>query len=174
MELISERLILRPIQEDDTEDILRWRNSDRIREHFIFRDELTREMHLAWLKNQVATGRVVQFIIVEKETMQSVGTIYIRDIDKVYRKGEYGIYIGEASAAGKGYGLEASQLLQQYAFGPLNLHRLYARVISSNSFATNRHSKAGFEYEGTFRDDIFVDGMFHDVIYMSIINPNER
>lgn len=174
MVLKGERVSIRPIEESDTADILRWRNSRRIRDSFIYRDELTEQQHLNWLRTRVQTGKVVQFIIVINETRQPVGTIYIRDIDTENRKGEYGIYLGEESAMGKGYGKEASALLQEYAFDHLGLHRIFARVVGTNQAAVRQHRKAGFVYEGTFRDDVYVDGKFYDIIFMGLINPRER
>ena len=82
---------LRPITLEDTDRIIRWRNSDRVRKNFIDQRPFTRQGHLNWLETRVATGEVVQFILCETETDRPVGSVYIRDIDRKNRKGEYGI-----------------------------------------------------------------------------------
>ena len=35
------------------------------------------------------------------------------------------------------------------------------------------YEKAGFLAEGIFRDMVKLDGLYHDVIYMSKLNPEE-
>ena len=105
---------LRPITLEDTDRIIRWRNSDRVRKNFIDQRPFTRQGHLNWLETRVATGEVVQFILCETKEDRPVGSVYIRDIDRKNRKGEYGIFIGEADAAGKGLwhaGCEGSHCL---------------------------------------------------------------
>ena len=91
----GERLYLRPITDADTEDIVRWRNDPGVWQYFLFREPFTPEMHRNWLKNKVETGRVVQYIIVERERGASVGSVYFRDVDPVNESAEYGIFIGE-------------------------------------------------------------------------------
>ena len=56
-------LYLRKIEYSDTENVVRWRNSDAVRTHFIDQRLFTKESHEGWLKNYVETGKVEQFII---------------------------------------------------------------------------------------------------------------
>ena len=44
---------IRPITYDDTEDIIRWRNSDSVRSRFIDKRLFTKESHERWLKEYV-------------------------------------------------------------------------------------------------------------------------
>lgn len=102
---------LRPISEKDTDNILRWRNSKEVKKFFCMQDDLTREEHEWWLKNRVQVGKVIQFIIVDKELEQDLGTVYIRDIDEQNKNGEFGIYIGEVQSRNKGIGTQAMELI---------------------------------------------------------------
>ena len=95
---------LRPITMDDTERIVGWRNSDRVRKNFIFQKPFTVQGHIEWMETKVASGEVVQFILCETEGDRPVGSVYFRDIDRENNRAEYGIFIGEEDAAGKGYG----------------------------------------------------------------------
>ena len=54
---------LRLIQEADTEQVVAWRNKERVRHNFIYQKPFTKEGHLNWLRTQVEPGHVVQFII---------------------------------------------------------------------------------------------------------------
>lgn len=61
-QLISgSKVFLRLMTIEDTDDIVRWRNSDRVRANFIYQTLFTKEGHLDWVKKYVDTGNVIQF-----------------------------------------------------------------------------------------------------------------
>ncbi|MCI8566662.1 MAG: UDP-4-amino-4,6-dideoxy-N-acetyl-beta-L-altrosamine N-acetyltransferase [Lachnospiraceae bacterium] len=162
-------IYLRPITMDDTADILRWRNDERVRSNFIDQALFTVETHENWMRTRVASGSVVQFIIHEKETGRPVGSVYLRDIDRKNKKAEYGIFIGEADAAGKGLGSEAARLAVAYARDTLKLHKLMLRVFADNAGAVKSYQRAGFEKEGYLRDEFLQAGGYRDILLMAII-----
>lgn len=163
----GERLSLRPITDADTPDIVRWRNDPAVRRCFLFRDPFTPEMHRAWLKNKVETGKVIQYIIVERESGQSVGSVYFRDVDEKNESAEYGIFIGETWARRRGLGTETAKLFTAFGLNVLRLHRISLKVLGSNEVARRSYEKAGFQTEGVFRDFVKLDGEFTDVIFMA-------
>lgn len=165
---------LRMMTKEDTDDIVRWRNQDFVRERFIYRETLTEQEHLTWIENGVMTGRIVQFIICLSGSGKPVGSVYFRDIDRQHRKAEYGIFIGEESELGKGIGTEAARLALDYAFRELRLHRVMLRVLSDNVRARRSYERVGFTEEGCLRDDVFLDGKFCDVVLMAVIHADER
>ena len=120
MVIYGERIALRTMEERDTADIIRWRNTDFVRKNFIYQKPFTAETHHHWIETMVKTGKVVQFMIcpyeadTENEAAQeepgrqgqtadtglkiiqnAVGSVYLRDIDETHHKAEYGIFIGE-------------------------------------------------------------------------------
>lgn len=161
---------LRPINLDDTDLIVKWRNNPNVIKNFIFRGDFTRENHINWMNTRVATGVVVQYIIEEKATGNLIGSVYLRDIDYNYNSAEFGIFIGEDGALGKGYGTETTRIFVDYMFETLKLHRIFLRVLGDNEAAYRIYEKAGFMKEGYFRDMVKIDGVYRDVIFMSIIN----
>ena len=161
---------LRPIQDDDTENIVQWRNSQAVQSQFIFRDILTAEMHMNWLYSKVYTGSVIQYIIeIGMESFIPVGSIYIRDIDTQNESGELGIFIGEADYRSKGYGTLAIKTFVPYCFS-LGIHRIFLKVLSSNYVAQSSYIKSGFIKEGEAKDMLYIDGKRLNVTFMSIIN----
>ena len=160
---------IRPITEADTDKIIAWRNAPSVMEHFIYRTPLTRDDHLNWFHNRVQTGEVAQFMIIDEETEQEVGSVYLRDIDRQNQKCEYGIFIGEDSCRGKGIGSVAARLALGYAFETLGLNRVFLRVFAENLRAQKSYENAGFRYEGTFHDDVIIDGEAHDMVFMGIL-----
>ena len=169
--IINGKLVsLIPISLEDTELIVRWRNNPNVQQSFVFRETFTNEMHENWMNNKVATGKVVQFIIQDNETKKKIGSVYLRDIDSIFRSAEYGIFIGEDNFRGKGLGSEAARLIVDFAFKDLKLHRVFLRVFKHNVTAVASYKKVGFEVEGIARDMVYLDGKYHDMIFMSMIN----
>lgn len=163
-------IYLRLMTAEDTDNIVAWRNSDAVRTNFIYQKLFTRQSHEQWIETMVNTGKVVQMIICLCENDAPVGSVYIRDIDTTHNKGEYGIFIGEDSARGRGIGTAAAKLMIRYAFEEQKLHRLFLRVFADNKQAMGSYEKAGFVKEAYLKDDVCIDGVYRDIVLMAIIN----
>lgn len=170
--IIGKNIYLRLMNKEDTDNIVRWRNSDFVRRNFIYQKPFTREGHENWIRTMIDTGKVIQFMICTKDD-RPVGSVYLRDIDRTHNKAEYGIFIGEKDALGRGYGTEAARLMINYAFKELKLHKLMLRVLSENEQARRSYEKAGFLQEAFLKDEVFLEGKYKDVIYMAVIQ-NEK
>lgn len=167
---MEQKIYLRPMTEDDTDLIVKWRNQENVRSYFIYQADFTREGHLYWLHEIVEKGRAAQMMICEADTDTPVGSVYIRDIDHTHHKGEYGIFIGEESARGKGIGTMAAKLMIEYGFKELGLHRIYLRVLAGNEQAVRSYEKAGFVKEGYLKGDAYINGKYTDIVWMAIVN----
>jgi RimJ/RimL family protein N-acetyltransferase len=95
-----------------------------------------------------------------------VGNAWLWAIDWRHRKAEVRIVIGEADRLGRGLGSEALTLLAGYAFGRLNLHKLYAHVLGTNPRARRAFEKAGFQVEGVLAQDRWVGDRYADVFLL--------
>lgn len=165
-EQIGERIILRLISREDTKLIVAWRNNARVRKNFIFQEQFTEEMHNHWLDTKVASGEVVQFIITIKKDGVPIGSVYFRNIDYDEKKAEYGIFIGEDTAVGKGYGTEAAELALEYAFHVLELKKVYLRVFADNKSAIQSYLNAGFGKIDYTENIVTPSGGYRKVIFM--------
>ncbi len=135
---------LRPITKDDTELVVKWRNNPRVRDNFVYREVFTSEIHENWLENYVFTGKVVQMIICEKADHRPIGSVYLKYNDAEKKEAEYGIFIGEDDAIGKGFGSEVARLATEYAREELNIERVMLRAFSYNEVAIRSYENAGF------------------------------
>lgn len=165
---------LRLLTYADTDLIVAWRNQDAVRKNFIYQELFTRQGHESWIKNKIETGNVVQMIICDLATDKPLGSVYIRDIDRQHNKAEYGIFIGEAKARGRGIGTAAAKLMLRYCFEEEGLHRVYLRALSGNLQAIRSYEKAGFVKEACLRDDVRIDGVYCDIIWMAALAPGEE
>lgn len=168
------RIYLRLMTRDDTENIIKWRNNDVVRSQFIYQKLFTKESHEKWIETMIDTGKVVQMVIMLVEGDRPIGSVYIRDIDKEHKKGEYGVFIGEEDCLGKGYGTEAAELMTEYAFEYIGLHKLMLRVYADNERAIRSYEKAGFEKEAYLKDDVYVQGQYRDIVLMARINNEDK
>ena len=144
-EVTGKKLSLRFIEEEDFPLIVKWRNTERVRKNFIYREKFTLEGQKNWKKNFIDTGKVVQMMICENDRdLRPIGSVYFRDIDKDTLSAEYGIFIGEEDASGKGYGNDTVLLAIDYARDVLGLKKLILRVFKHNTPAFKSYEHAGF------------------------------
>ena len=163
--MMEDTVRIRPITAEDTANIVKWRNNPNVKNKFLYRALFTEEGHKNWLKTMINTGKAAQFII--SADGEDIGSVYLRDIDQVSRKAEFGIFIGEDDYLGKGIGLKATQLILDWGFKSLKLHKIFLRVLATNQRAVNSYQKSGFIQEGYFKDEEYIDGVFEDIIFMA-------
>ena len=159
-------LSLRMITREDTDLVVKWRNNPRVRDNFVYREVFTREIHENWLEKKVFTGDVVQMIIMEKNNLRPVGSVYLRYTNEDKTEAEYGIFIGEDDAIGKGYGNETACLTTEYARDELGIKRLILRAFCYNTAAIKSYTKAGFVKYQDLPGVLCSDGQKSDMILM--------
>lgn len=171
LEIRGQQIYLRPITADDTEMAVRWRNMPVVVENFIYRRPVSRTDHENWLAGKVFTGQVHQFIVCRIEDGLPLGSIYLQNFEEENRKAEWGIYLGEEQAYGKGIGTESARLVLEYAFTALGMHKVVSRVLARNKASIRMNEKAGYVQEAYLKDELFLDGQFEDLILFGAINP---
>ena len=175
MRITGEQVYLRPITDskEDTDNIIRWRNSETVRPYFIYQKPFTEEGHKQWLKNEIFSGKGFQFIICKIEDDQPIGSTYLRDYDSYARKAEYGMFIGEQIEKGKGIGAEVMKLTTEFAFKELKLHKIYSRIFADNLMCIHSVKKTDFQQEAYLKDEVYVNGIYRDIVLIGKINPEE-
>ena len=165
----SEPLVcLRPMEEADADSIVLWRNKEWVRRNFLYQGPFTREGQLNWLHTQVEPGHVAQFMICETDSGRAVGSVYFRDIDRINSCAEYGIFIGEEDAVGKGYGTQAAGLALRIAFEELELESVFLRVFEDNIGARKSYEKAGFLPIKGRQDEVTTGNQKRTVLFYEI------
>lgn len=173
--IMGNQIYLRPItdSEEDTNHIIRWRNSDGVRPYFIYQKPFTIEGHKQWLEKEIFSGKGFQFIVCKIEDDTPIGCTYLRDYDKVSRKAEYGFFIGVEEEKGKGIGKDMLTTTMEFAFEELGLHKLYARAFANNMPSVKSFLSCGFEQEAYLRDEEYINGEYRDIVFLAKINPRE-
>lgn len=119
---------------------------------------------MAWLREQVEPGHVAQFIICVAD--REIGSVYLRDIDREKETAEYGVFIGEEEALGRGYGTAAARLMLEYGFETLGLKKIFLRFVEGNTGARKSYEKAGFQMIEDKRERVKLEQGERTVFFM--------
>lgn len=170
------RIFLRPITENDTANIVKWRNSDKVRSHCMTKAPITEESHLKFFKEYVLTGKYKQFIVerIEEETglaSYPIATVYLKDIDNENKRCELCIFTSnDVEWDEEGQSIAIKMLLEK-AFGEYGMHKVFSYVFSKHLDEVELLKSAGFSVETVFKEEALnEEGKFEDLIRLSIIN----
>jgi len=102
------------------------------------------------------------------EGHKHIGNVYLTGINYINRTAESHILIGNKACWGQGYGREALTQILLFGFNEKGLNRIEARINADNLASLRMHEKCGYVREGLLRKAVFKNGVFKDVIVMSI------
>ena len=96
-----------------------------------------------------------------------IGNAGFKHIDRINKKAEFYIFIGNKNFWGKGIGSIAGRLLLQSAKNKFGLHKIYLHVDEKNSRAIKLYEKLSFIAEGILKDEITREGKKITLIRMA-------
>ncbi|MBL8522973.1 MAG: GNAT family N-acetyltransferase [Betaproteobacteria bacterium] len=166
------KVILRELERSDLAILNSWRNDhatiDQLGSAFRF---VGTEVDEKWFEGYLASrSHNVRLAICDEKSRKVIGAAYLLEIDWISRSAEFAIWIGEATARGKGAGETATRAMLRHAFHDLNLHRVHLAVIAGNKAAAALYRKIGFVQEGVRRQALFKNGKYVDVVEMAILS----
>lgn len=126
-----------------------------------------------YVEKEVERDPYFLFSIHTLATDQPIGIVDL-EVMWVHQDAWLGIGMGEREFWGKGYGTEAMQLVLDFAFNELNLHRVTLNVFDFNRRAMRSYEKSGFVHEGRARNALGRDGQRYDSVFMGILQSEWR
>lgn len=165
----GERIYFRPVELEDEPRCRTWVNDPRNWATLYRCLPMNARREREWIESLYADDRDVVFGVVVKDGDRLIGTTGLHQIERIHRKAEFGICIGEAEYQDKGYGSEATVLMVKFGFDVLNLHRIALGVFGDNARARRVYEKAGFVREGVHRQAFFRNGRWHDGVRYAIL-----
>lgn len=160
---------LRLVLEDDLRLLARWRD-DELAGAMFYSPALVSEAALRnWFKALLGDPARMWFMVQRLEDATTIGIIGLERIDYRNQAAELAGLIIDPAERRHEWGTRAMRTLIRYSFDDLNLHRLYARIYSSNHAAQCVAEKAGLQSEGTARESAYRNWNFEDVIHMAIL-----
>jgi len=176
MKIKTNRLILRPLKEEDAKSILENINNLEVTKWLLvvpypytLKDakKWVKENKDKWKKKKKES---YTFGIELKEEKKIIGGIGIHDFDKFQGKASVGYWLGE-NYHGKGYGTEALDALLKFAFNNLKLRKIEAGVFVGNPSSGKLLEKFGAKQEGLRRKSnrCKADGKIKDEIIYGLL-----
>lgn len=171
----GDRIWLRAAEKEDITLFLRWINDEEVAENLLLITPISRYEEENWYGSMMERPPYEHVLVIEvkasktQEKNTPIGNCQFLDIDWRNRSSEIGIMIGEKSYWNQGYGTETMRLILKHGFNTLNLHRIWLRVFEQNKRGIRAYEKAGFKYEGKYRQAEYKHGEFQDVHLMSIL-----
>ena len=174
--IAGKKVILREIEPEDIEWLREQRNDPSMRRYFREWKDITKAKQEAWYEsrgNNSDPNHVYFKILMKREGNHGevftrlVGCCGLHYVDWRLRSAEFGVFLSK-EARGKGIAKEALQIMFDFGFKEMNLHKIWCEVYDNNT-SVEFYRKLGFVDEGVLRDNYFCEGKYGNSIVMSIL-----
>ena len=163
---------LRDVNDGDVERLFAWRLDREVDRWMNGPAPTDVAVYRAWLDEFRSDPDRTGWIILHRG--EAVGFLTLRGLIEPNQAAQWGWYVGEASARGRGVGRGAQALGLDRAFLDFGLQKVWSEVLADNDAALKAQAAAGFRREGYLRRHVFKDGKFHDVVLLSILAEEWR
>lgn len=126
------------------------------------------EQFLLWAQRERAGGTHVCYGILEPGTDIPVGLFQVRALEGGYRVSEWGFALAPEHW-GTGLFVECAQLVLEFAFVEMGVHRMEARAAVRNGRGNAALRKLGAVQEGVLRQSFFRNGEYLDQALWTIL-----
>jgi ribosomal-protein-alanine N-acetyltransferase len=169
--LITERLKLRPLTMDDVDDVFAYTSDPEVA-RFIRRPlHETRADAEAYVRAFVEAhgrGEASPWGVEHVQDGKIIGTCGFYYLNEHDARAE--VYYALSRAYWKhGYMTEAVRAVLKYGFNEIGLNRIDGACWAENTDSAHVLEKVGMQYEGVWRQFIFVKGAFRDIRWYSIL-----
>lgn len=151
----TERLVLRPLDEDDVEALAEMMNDEQIAAWTSVPQPFTQDGAHAWVSTYAPTervaGRGLDLAVTEFLTQRLVGIIQLGKTNWHVRSTELS-YIVASWARGEGYASEAALATAQWLFTDQKFERIELRTAADNTASQQVAQKIGCISEGVLRN----------------------
>lgn len=167
--MLEGRLVrLRATEPADRERVHSWVNDPEVTRYFTMRYPAAAD-DWVWLVDGPPNGFGFVRLAIETKAGLHIGAVNLYQTNAEDSSAGLGIIIGEKDAWSKGYGADAVVTLLRFAFGEMNLHRIWLRTLEYNERAQACYRKCGFQEEARLRQDVYRHGRYHDLVVMGIL-----
>jgi RimJ/RimL family protein N-acetyltransferase len=126
---------------------------------------------IQWAQREREAGRYVCFAVVPEGYDTAVGLFQVRQLDPSFGTAEWGFALGSAFW-GSGLFVSGAELVLDFAFDVVGVHRLEARSAVQNGRGNGALRKIGAVQEGILRKSFLRDGEYLDQALWAIVNED--
>jgi ribosomal-protein-alanine N-acetyltransferase len=127
-----------------------------------------------WAQRSINGGTALPLFLVRREDDRLLGAITLDNIRRgPSQSGTLGYWIGESHAR-RGYMREAIPAMVHYAFDRLDLSRIEAACLPSNTASRGLLEKCGFKYEGVAQSYLQIEGRWRTHVLYAALRHDRR
>ncbi|MEO5907556.1 MAG: UDP-4-amino-4,6-dideoxy-N-acetyl-beta-L-altrosamine N-acetyltransferase [Saprospiraceae bacterium] len=161
-------ILLTDLIEDDIELVRSWRNSQEVSQFMYTDQEISPEDQLRWFEKGKDNPSRRELMISYNGGKIGLATLY--NINYRFNSSYWAFYLGDLSFRGAGIGSKVEYNILALVFDSMNFNKLLCEVFISNDPVINMHEKFGFRREGYFRQHIYKNNQYHDIVSMAMLN----
>jgi len=121
--------------------------------------------------NRQRSGNYICYAVTLKGNDTAIGMFQIRETEPGFQSAEWGFALGSAFW-GTGVFKESAQLILQFVFTTLGVHRLEARASVRNGRGGRALQKMGAVQEGVLRKSFVLNGQYFDQVLYAILKDD--
>jgi len=171
--LAGESITLRELQLSDAPTLFAMLSTEEV-SRFISPPPTTVEGYerfIEWTHKKRAAGELVCFGIVPKGMNEAVGIIQVRSLEKGFGTAEWGFALG-SPFWGNGMFVEGAQMVLDFAFEQIGVHRVEARCAVHNGRGNGALQKLGAVHEVRLRKSFVKNGVHYDQFLAVILDTD--
>ena len=131
------------------------------------------ERFIGWTLRQRALGTYACFAVTVRGFDTAIGIFQVREMERGFGTAEWGFAIG-SSFWGSGVFQESADLVLEFVFDTLGVHRLEARAALLNARGLGALRKIGAVQECVLRQSLERNGQFLDQALFSVLDSDWR
>lgn len=172
--LRTERLLLRPMSDDDFEDLYAFQSDPDVTRYVMY-DARTRDdmrTALAAKKRDTALlrdGDALSLAVTVPPEPTVIGEVNLFLRSVADRTAEIG-YVFHPASHGRGYAREAAREMLRVGFEDLRMHRMIARCDARNTASWRLMDKLGMRREAHFVENEFFKGEWSDELVYAMLD----
>jgi [ribosomal protein S5]-alanine N-acetyltransferase len=173
--LTGHQVILRELRTSDAPSLLAMLSTEEVA-RFISPPPTTIEgfeRFIAWTHRMRTAGTYACFAVTLKGDDTAIGIFQVRELEPGFGTAEWGFAIG-SPYWGTGVFQDGAELVLEFAFDTLGVHRLEARCTVKNGRGNGALQKVGAVQEGVLRKSFLKDGHYLDQVLYGIVEDDWR
>jgi RimJ/RimL family protein N-acetyltransferase len=171
--LETERLILRPWEEEDFDDMLAMHSDEEV-VRYLYNDARTPDQVRDLLAIKIAGASIhgedqwLSAAAVTRDSGELVVDMSLLWASEAHKQGEIG-FITHPAHQGHGYATEAARPFLDFAFGTLGLHRVIGHLDARNAASARVLEKLGMRREAHFVENEWVKGEWQSGLIYALL-----
>lgn len=174
MKLETDRLLIRPININDKNEIFEYRSDKETNKYQGWIPETIDDVEafIAKISNKInVPGTWFQLAIIDKETNKIVGDLGIHFMDNENKQVEIGCTLNK-DYQNKGFATESLKKVIDYLFNDLKKHRIVASIDPDNKDSIRLVERIGFRKEAHFIESLMINGKWVDDMIYALIEKD--